>query len=96
MLQFMDGYIMMAFLAAGVLFLRYWRRTRDRLFLMFSVAFVIQGFNRMLLAFWSHDGRITGEHSAMIYTVRLLAFLVILWAIIDKNRQGNRGANAAS
>lgn len=66
---------------AGLLFLRYWRRTRDRLFAYFAAAFWMMALNRMTLAVMGdgHDAR------AYIYLVRFLAFALILIAIVDKN-----------
>ena len=79
---FLLGVIVTASLTAGVFFLKFWRRTGDRLFLAFSVAFVIEGLNRIGLLFVDRPN----EGHPIIYTVRLLAFLLILAAIVWKNR----------
>ena len=39
MVQFVEGAVTMACCVAGLLFLRFWRRNHDRLFLMFGIAF---------------------------------------------------------
>lgn len=83
--QFLHGAIMMAFAACGLLFLRFWRSTRDRLFLLFAIAFWILAANRVVLAWLAHHGSVD-EHRAMVYSVRLAAFIIILFAVIDKNR----------
>jgi uncharacterized membrane protein YcjF (UPF0283 family) len=70
---------------AGLFFLRFWRRTADRLFLIFACAFFLMGANWTMLAFTVQD-----EVRTLLYVLRLLAFLLILAAIIDKNRGSQR------
>jgi len=79
--EFLTGASAMACVVAGLFFLRFWRRTRDRLFLIFSVAFWILGLNWTALGFIEQD-----EVKTVLYMVRLLAFVLILLAILDKNR----------
>jgi hypothetical protein len=43
---FLIGLIATASVAAGLFFLRFWRDSRDSLFLAFGLAFVIEGVNR--------------------------------------------------
>ena len=96
MLLFIDGMIMTMLLAAGVFFLRYWRGSGDRLYAMFALAFFILGVNRALLAVYAHTGDSGQEHHAVLYAIRLAAFLLILLAIIDKNRaKGEPGPDDA-
>ncbi len=85
--QFMLGGLVMGCLVAALLFLRFWRKTRDRLFAIFAVAFLLLGTNWLLLAFTEQN-----EVNTWYYAVRLLAFVLILFAIIDKNRAGRRAA----
>jgi hypothetical protein len=68
----------------GLFFLRFWRDTGDRLFLIFALAFWLLGLTRLALAFTTYPS----ESQSGIYLVRLLAFVLILVAIIDKNRAG--------
>ena len=72
----------MACFGVAVCFLRFWRQTADRLFLLFALAFALLGSNILLLA------AINPAHESrhLIYLIRLAAFLVIIVAIIDKNR----------
>jgi len=81
---FLLGIIVAASLIAGLFFLKFWRRTRDPLFLAFALAFTIEGLNRIgfLLVADPNEG------SPAIYVVRLMAFLIILAAILHKNRRG--------
>lgn len=78
----MSGAIVMGYLVAGLLFLRFWSRTRDRLFLIFSVAFAILGVQRLLLALTTR----ALEEQTPLYALRVVAFVLILLAILDKNR----------
>lgn len=86
MLLFIHGMIMGMLLVAGVFFLRYWRGSGDRLYAMFALAFFILGVNRALLATYAHTSATSQEHHALLYAIRLAAFLIILLAIVDKNR----------
>jgi uncharacterized membrane protein len=79
---FLLGVIVTASLTAGVYFLKFWRRTGDPLFMAFSAAFTIEGLNRLTYLFLDNPN----EGSPAIYVVRLFAFLVILVAIVRKNR----------
>ena len=81
LIHFMLGAIAMACVVAASFFLRFWRKTRDRLFGLFAVAFFVLGLNWVALAFTRGD-----EVRVMLYAVRLVAFVVILVAIVDKNR----------
>lgn len=81
--HFMMGAIAMASVIVAVFFLRFWHDTGDRLFVIFAVAFVLLGVTRLGLA-------LSPEHSegeTSWYWVRFAAFLLILAAIIDKNRR---------
>lgn len=80
---FLLGVIATASLAAGAFFLKFWRKTRDTLFLAFGVAFIVEGLNRITLLFFQHPN----EAHPAVYVVRLIAFLIILAAIINKNRR---------
>lgn len=80
---FLLGIIATSSLTAGIFFLRFWRDTRDSLFLTFAIAFIAEGLNRtaMLLLKQPNEG------SPWIYVVRFFAFLLILVGIVNKNRR---------
>jgi hypothetical protein len=80
---FLLGVIVTASLTAALYFLKFWTQTRDVLFLGFAAAFTIEAFNRMLRLFVDNPG----EASPVVYLVRGLAFLVLLAAIVYKNRR---------
>jgi hypothetical protein len=82
-LQFASGAIVMGYAVAGLFFLRFWRDTRDRLFGIFAVAFWLFALQRLLLSLVD----VEAEHEAMFYLLRLLGFLLIIWAVVDKNRE---------
>ncbi len=73
---------MVAALVIALFFFRYWRQTRDRLFLMFAAGFLTFAVSRLILAFLDEGD----EGRVFVYAFRLLAFALILAAIIDKNR----------
>lgn len=68
--------------AVGVFFFRFWRQTHDRLFAFFGVAFWLLALSWSLLAI----SGITDEQRPYVYAIRLLAFLLIIAATLDKNR----------
>jgi len=80
--SFMLGILVAACAIIGAFFLRFWARTRDRLFAVFAVAFWLLGLNWLLLAFTRRDE----TRDALLYLIRLLAFVFILLGIADKNR----------
>jgi hypothetical protein len=80
--DFMSGGTMVAALVIALFFLRYWQQTRDRLFLMFAAGFFTFALSRLILVFLEEDA----EGRVFVYAFRLLAFALILAAIIDKNR----------
>ncbi len=80
--QLLLGAIAMANLIIGLFFLRFWKKTRDRFFLFFAVTFGLEGLNRALLGLIQSSN----ENEPVFYLVRLLSFVLILIAIIDKNK----------
>jgi hypothetical protein len=81
-LLLVSGAIAMGYAVAGLFFLRFWHETRDRLFLIFAGAFWVLGLQRLALVF---SREMVEDHTGL-YLVRLFAFLLILGAIVDKNR----------
>ena len=80
--DFLSGAVVLGFLVCGLFFLRFWRRTRDQLFLAFALAFALLGAGQGILAL----ANIPTEERSSIYLIRLAAFAVILIAIVRKNR----------
>jgi hypothetical protein len=80
---FLAGTTSMSMLVIALFFLRFWRRTRDRLFLFFSAAFLVLMAERVVRLFTG----VETEWAPYVYSVRLAAFVLILLAVVDKNRR---------
>jgi hypothetical protein len=83
MQEFVTGVTAMACWTIMLFLLRFWRESGDRLFGMFSAAFFLLGLTRLGLALSLENS----EDQTYLYWVRLAAYLMILAAIIDKNRR---------
>ncbi|MGF6272429.1 hypothetical protein ABIB38_000785 [Massilia sp. UYP11] len=81
MTDLLAGAIAMASITIALFFLRFWRASGDRFFLYFALSFAIEGLHRVYAAL-RDDG---GEYSPLHYLIRLLAYGLILWAILEKN-----------
>lgn len=81
MKDLITGAISMASLIIALFFLRFWRNTRDRFFLWFALSFGIEGVHRIVSTLMLDEN----EDSPLHYLVRLLAYGLILWAILEKN-----------
>ena len=77
--DFLSGAIVFGYASAGLFFLRFWRRTADRLFVMFAIAFWLLGAIRLAITL------VEVKEDSYLYWIRLAAYLLILAAIIDKN-----------
>jgi peptidoglycan/LPS O-acetylase OafA/YrhL len=82
------GALVLACLACALFFLRFWRASRDRLFAFFALAFGVMSLNWTALTLLQVDD----ERRHYLYIIRLVSFLIILYAIWDKNRAG-RGSS---
>lgn len=82
------GGIATAAIVAGLFFLHFWRATGDRFFLFFAVSFWLEAFSRVLIGVM-HGWR--EEDAPVFYLIRLVAYGLILLAILDKNRSRRRG-----
>lgn len=84
-LQFLYGGLTVMCVAIGLFFLRYWYLQRDRFFAWFMVAFwaLAGGWGVHLVHATS------SESGAHVYIFRLVAFLLIIIAIVDKNRRAS-------
>lgn len=80
-IELLSGALVFAYLIAGVHFLRFWRRTGDRLFLHFALAFWLFALNQLA----SSSPTVTDETAGYEYLLRVLGFILILVAIVDKN-----------
>ena len=81
--NFFSGIMFMGCLAAGFFFLKFWRKSNDKLFFWFSASFFLLSFERAVLSYMGIDN----EPSPLIYLIRLSAFLLIIYAIVVKNKE---------
>lgn len=81
--QFLSGASTMGFLTVFLFFLRFWQKTRDRLFIFFAAAFGFMMLERIVRSAWTPDS----EFEPYVYMLRLISFLLIIAAIVDKNRR---------
>lgn len=77
-----SGAILLGYLVAALFFCRFWSVTRERLFGCFAVSFLLLAVERVLIVALQDM-----NHLPQIYLTRLIAFLVIAYAIWDKNRR---------
>jgi hypothetical protein len=81
--EFVSGALAMGYAVAALFFAKFLRETRDRLFAFFTVAFCLLALQRLLL----HVAVSAPELEGPSYALRALAFLVLIAAILDKNRR---------
>jgi hypothetical protein len=77
----LNGGVSLASLVVAMFFLRFWQRTRDRFFLLFSTAFALYSVSQFALGLVD-----VSEFEPLYYVPRLLTFLLIVLAVVNKNR----------
>ncbi|HKZ74858.1 MAG TPA: DUF5985 family protein [Steroidobacteraceae bacterium] len=80
---FLWGALATAGLVVSLFFFRFWRVTSERLFLFFALGFLTLAANWVGLALIHPP--VESRH--YLYTLRLLAFVLIIVGIVDKNRR---------
>ncbi|HEY2870905.1 MAG TPA: DUF5985 family protein [Reyranella sp.] len=70
-------------LVAALFFLRFWTRTHDRFFLLFALAFAIDGLSRLVVA----AIHLSDDTEPYSYLPRLVTFSLIIAAVVLKNRK---------
>jgi hypothetical protein len=88
MTELLNGAVAMGSAVIALFFLRFWRNSRDRFFLYFALSFGIEGAHRVYAALAYQDN----EDSPLHYLIRLAAYLLIIWAILEKNLPLRKGA----
>lgn len=86
LIGFLSGAVALSYVIAGVFFLRFWRKTRDSLFLTFALAFWLFAFNQTIVAALSSSDERTGY----AYILRVMGFGLILLGILRKNLAASR------
>ena len=81
MVDYLSGAVTLAYVVGSLYFVHFWRRTADRLFLAFALAFALLALNQIgVFAMGTDD-----ERYNYVYILRVLGFVLILLAIVDKN-----------
>jgi uncharacterized membrane protein len=83
--DFLSGAVAFGFFVCGLFFLRFWRRTKDSLFLAFALAFALLGISQAVLVL----ADIPTEERGALFLIRLAAFALIIIAIFNKNRRNH-------
>lgn len=83
MTDLLSGILIAEYAAIALFFAKFWSKSGDRLFLMFCGAFVLLAVQRFAIAMTQE----ILEQQAPLYLLRLAAFVVIIVAIVHKNRQ---------
>ncbi len=78
--NFLGGAIAAGYAVAALFFLKFYIRTQDRLFVLFCVALLMLGSTRVWMVLVDDP-----NENHYLYLLRLLAYVLILGAIIDKN-----------
>jgi len=86
MIEFFAGAVTAGYLVAVAFFWRFFRRTQDRLFAAFAVAFGFFALNQAAVGLFG----VTTEPASLVYVLRILGFVVILAAVLDKNVRRGR------
>ncbi len=81
---FLLGVVATLYAISGLFFLKFWRRTRDSLFLAFGASFLIQGINSASRALMPEPN----QGSLGSFVIGLAASLLLVIAIIRKNVGG--------
>lgn len=81
----LSGAVATASLVIALIFLRFWRSSGDRLFLFFALSFGLQAISRVLV----DTVTVSDEHTPLAYLLRLVAYGLIVYAVVDKNRRRN-------
>jgi hypothetical protein len=81
MTLFVSGALCAGYAVTALFFLRFWVRTRDRFFACFSAPFALMAANEIAAALTATP---RGQ-DARDYLLRLLAFVIIIIAVLDKN-----------
>jgi Ca2+/Na+ antiporter len=88
--EVISGALMACCVVAGLFFLKFWRKTHDQLFIMFSFSFFLLAIERLVLGYLGSRN----EPSPLVYLIRLGAFILIIFAIINKNKETSSAENS--
>ncbi len=90
LISYLSGALTLGFLLCGAFFIRFWRRTGDRLFLHFALGFGLFALNQAIsAALGPRTDEIRYE-----YILRVLGFLWIIVGIVKKNAESPSGSGS--
>lgn len=93
MYSFISGIYMTSFAASGFFFFKFYRKFSDRFFLGFAGTCWLLALERVVLLLFSDPAVPLSseqiEAQSMIYIIRMIAFLILVIAVVDKNRRGS-------
>lgn len=84
MMPLLHGMVTMGFIIAGLYFLRFWRRTKDQLFIVFALAFWLLAIHQVFLGLAGG----TNPKQSWVFLPALGAYGLLIFAILIKNIGG--------
>jgi hypothetical protein len=87
MIEALSGAVTVGFIVAAALFLHLGRTNRDHLFLALGGALALLAVNQML-ALWLGDDH---DHIAYVYVLRVVAFVVVIAALVEQSWKRSTG-----
>lgn len=66
----------------AIFFFRFWSEKRDALFLFFALAFALMAVSTFVVVLVGQ----VADFAPIAYVLRLLAYVLIIFAIVNKNR----------
>lgn len=87
MSAFLQGATFLGSLAVAVVFLRFYRQSREPLFGVFAAAFAVFAVNRVVLAVLDENDE---DRRLWVYASRALVFAMIAGAVLHQNLRRRR------
>lgn len=79
--EFLRGAEAMGFVVVAMYFVRFWRSSRDVLFLLFAIAFLLEAVSHAALGINADPL----ERRPVFYLPRLIAYILIIAGVVSKN-----------
>lgn len=91
MIDFLAGLVTLGHLVAAILFCRLWLVNADRLYAALAAAFALFALNQALAA-----ALVGNEFISLVHALRILGFVVVIAAMIDREEVSSPSASARS